>query len=143
MRGEFCTVADAAERLGVHRKTIRRYIREDRLPARRVGKAYRIRWVDLAEFAGEAVSAAPPRVTCIVDVPAVGDDLAQTWARSVMSALNARPRGAPLRADTVYDPEQRSLKIIIIGPPRDTMNLLGLITIWMDQLGLDTDPTLR
>ena len=73
---ELCTVDDAAAHLQVHRKTVLRFIRDGRLPATRIGKAYRIRRADLDTFAGTptpvVTAADAARVTSIVDVAGVG-----------------------------------------------------------------------
>ena len=138
MSGGLRTVDEAAERLKLHPKTVLRYIREGRLPATRIGKAYRIQRADLDAFAGvpaqPATAPSDATVTSIVDIPGVEATLAQKWARSVTNALNAKPQGAPFRADVVYEPERSHLKIIIVGSPGDTANLMGLIRIWVEQL---------
>lgn len=140
MAEELCTVDFAAERLKLHPKTVLRFIREGRLPARRIGKAYRIRRIDLDAFAGVPPSDAPapqPSVTTIVDIPGVGPALAQKWARTVTSALNAKPiDSAPLRADVVYDESREHLKIIVVGPPEDVVELMNLVRVWLDQLAV-------
>lgn len=138
MAEELCTVDFAADRLKLHPKTVLRFIREGRLPARRIGKAYRIRRADLDAFAGVPPAAQPapePSVTTIVDVPGVGAALAQKWARTVTNALNAKPMdGALLRADVVYDEAREHLKIIVVGPPDEVVDLMNLVRVWLDQL---------
>lgn len=139
MSDALCTVAYAAERLGLHAKTVLRAIREGRLPATRVGKAYRIRRSDLEAFSGLPTEPAPapdpPWATAIVDVPGVAPDLARKWARTIPNALNAKPQGhPPLRAEVIYDPARRHLKIVLVGAPRDLANLMGLIAVWLEQL---------
>jgi excisionase family DNA binding protein len=52
MSEELCTVGFAATQLKLHPKTILRFIREGRLRATRVGKAFRILRADLDAFAG-------------------------------------------------------------------------------------------
>lgn len=136
---ELYTVEFVAERLKLHAKTVLRSIREGRLKATRVGKAYRIRAADLEAFTGlPANAAAPvqaPSTTCIVDIPGVGPDAAQTWARMVPAALNTNSPDRPaMRADVIHDPERSHLKIILVGPPRETVYLMGLIQVWLEQL---------
>jgi excisionase family DNA binding protein len=143
---ELCTVDAAAERLALHPKTVLRHIREGRLRATKVGKAYRIRRVDLDAFAGippeepAPVAAAPVGpggavVTSIVDIPAVGPELARSWGRAVTNALQAKPRDdVPLRVDVVHDPDRAQLKLVVTGSARDTSNLLGLVHVWLEQL---------
>jgi len=52
MIDEPVTVRQAAEALGLHVKTVLRFIREGRLPAHRMGKSYRLRRSDVDAFAG-------------------------------------------------------------------------------------------
>jgi excisionase family DNA binding protein len=136
--GELRTVDDAAELLKLHPKTVLRFIREGRLKATRIGKAYRILKTDLDDFAGVPANdpaAAEARVTSIVDVPGVGPELAKTWARTVTNALTSRPRGAaPFSADVTYDAEREALKIVVVGSADDSVNLLSLIRLWLEQL---------
>jgi excisionase family DNA binding protein len=137
---ELRTVDDAARLLQLHPKTILRFIRRGRLPATRVGKAYRIRRADLDTLAGipplPAPTPAEAWTTSIVDVPGVGSELAQKWARTVTNALNAKPRagGGAMRADVVYEPERSHLKIVVVASPGDAARLLGLVQVWLEQL---------
>ena len=63
-----------------------------RLPATRIGKAYRIRRADLDTFAGTptpvVTAADAARVTSIVDVPGVGPTLASKLAGAVTNSLH-------------------------------------------------------
>jgi hypothetical protein len=36
--------------------------------------------------------------------------------------------------DVVYDPGQSHLKIIVVGPPAESVELLMLIRVWLEQL---------
>jgi excisionase family DNA binding protein len=139
MSEELCTVDFAADRLKLHPKTVLRFIRGGRLRATRVGKSYRILRADLEAFAGvparaeAAVDAAS--VTCIVDMPGVGADVAAKWAATITNALAAKPKdGAAMRAEVIYEPQRSHLKIVIIGTPNHVVNLLSLIGIWLEQL---------
>lgn len=138
MPEELCTVDFAAERLKLHPKTVLRFIRDGRLPATRVGKAYRIRRADIDALAGLPPGEAPsahPTATTIVDIPDIGPDLARKWARQVPTALNAKPDSPVLlRADVVYAPDRAHLKIIIVGSIPDTATLMALIKVWTEQL---------
>jgi excisionase family DNA binding protein len=136
---ELCTVEFAASRLKLHPKTVLRFIRDGRLRATRLGKSYRILRADLEALAGvPAPVETPPDdawVTSIVDIPGIGPELAQKWARTITSALDARPRGGPaMRAEVVYEPERSHLKIVLVGAPGDTANLLNLVRLWLEQL---------
>jgi len=134
LAGELCTVEFAADRLKVHQKTILRFIRKGRLKATRIGKSYRIPRAELEALAGvelPVTSAAEPSVTSIVDIPGVAPETAQKWSLAITSALNARAaRMTPFRTETIYEPERAHFKVVIVGAPGDTANLLGLIRMW-------------
>ena len=137
--GDLVTVDFAADVLQLHPKTVLRFIREGRLAANRIGKAYRIRRADLEALTGVALKAEPPHpavwVTSIVDVPNVEPELAKRWSRNVMSALQARhPAATPIRAEVIHEPDRAHLKIIITGSPGDTSALLSMIRLWSEQL---------
>lgn len=138
MADELWTVETAAERLKMHPKTILRFIRKGKLRATRIGKSYRIVRADVEAFAGLPLPNAPSdnaSMTSIVDVPDVTPELAQKWAMTIASALNTRPdQTRHIRADTMYEPERAHLKIVVMGAPNDTVNLLNLIRLWLDQL---------
>ncbi|HEY2708119.1 MAG TPA: helix-turn-helix domain-containing protein [Caulobacteraceae bacterium] len=136
---ESCAVDEAATQLGLHPRTVLRFIREGRLPATRVGKSYRILRSQLEAFAGLPERGAAPReqpsVTSIVDIPEVDAELARTWSRTVTGALGGRSsRERPIRAEVIYEPERRHLKIVVCGAPDTTVNLLALIQVWIEQL---------
>ena len=137
--GELCTVHFAADQLKLHRKTVLRFIREGRLPATRIGKSYRIKRSDLEAFSGLPAQMMTPAelasITSIVDIPDVGPDLAKKWQSTVASALQARSlESGAMRAEVIYEVERAHVKIIVVGPPSDSIHLLSLVRVWMEQL---------
>ncbi len=138
-RGEFCTVAFAAERLGLHPKTVLRFIRDGRLKATRIGKSYRIRRADLDAFAGVEPAAEPTEpsawVTAIVQIAGVDAETARRWAIKIPAALKSRDgREAPIRADVIHDAERAELKIVLVGVPDDVAAMLRAIQAGADRL---------
>ncbi|QCI67990.1 helix-turn-helix domain-containing protein [Phreatobacter stygius] len=132
MTEELFTVERAAERLRLHPKTVLRFIRDGRLRATRVGKAYRILRSDLDALVGAAMPRGDdrprPRATSIVDVPGVAVDEAARIATALQAMLmsqTARPE--PIHLDTAYDPARRHLKVVIIAAPEDAAVLLDFL----------------
>jgi excisionase family DNA binding protein len=123
------TVDHAAERLAVHPKTILRFIRDGRLRATRIGRAWRIRASDLDAFAGVPAGPArvvgPARVTAIAELENVSPELSQRLATAMQGLVMAgRDRTQPLRLDTVYDPERSHLKVVMVAGALDAAVLL-------------------
>jgi excisionase family DNA binding protein len=130
-------VEQVAERLGLHVRTIRGYVRDGRLKAVRIGKQYRITHEDLEAFTGLPVPASPREtvgrqrrtdVSSIVEVEAVDPGTAHRLTTLLMSSVAHRGQAdAPLRIETAYDEERARMKIILLGGLADTARLLDYI----------------
>jgi excisionase family DNA binding protein len=132
MSEELYTVERAAARLGLHGKTVLRAIREGRLRATRIGKAYRITRSDLDAFAG--IPAAPPapapaRMTSIVELSDIDAAIQHRLTVALQGSLiSPHSRGEPFHLDTAYDPERRTLKVVAIGALGDVTALMQTLT---------------
>ncbi len=126
------TADQAAEDLGLHPKTLLRYIRENRLRATKVGKSWRIARSDLDSFAGIAAGRAEPvagaRATSMVDIPGLTTDRAERIATFLQAmAMTGDADTPPLHLQTAFDPATRVMKIVAIGSPRDVGYLLEML----------------
>lgn len=137
----FYTVDQVAERLSLHPKTVRRYIRDGRLRAKRIGKEYRVTRNDLDEFAGPAASEPVARsrhvtVSSVVDVEAISPDESQRVTTMLMAALNAR-RGEPdfPRVDTIYYEERGRLRVTITATAALACDLIRMIEALVEGRG--------
>jgi hypothetical protein len=106
-----------------------------RLPAKRIGKAYRITRAALDEFSGVAPSPVETvvrtrRVTAstIVDVDAISPEDSQRITTLIMAGLNTRRGESDFpRIDSLYDVAQGRLRLMITGSPSLTSDLLRTI----------------
>jgi excisionase family DNA binding protein len=131
------SVEDVAELLGLHVKTVRGYVRDGRLEAVRIGRQYRIPAEAIEAFTGQAMTAprsatalgrAPVEVSSIVQLDDVDPALMDRVSTLVMtSAGGARHGDRQLRVETAYDKEKARMKIIILGGPESTAELLRLV----------------
>ncbi len=146
MSTQLYTADDVAARLNLHVKTIRRYIRDGRLKAKRIGKGYRIARADLDAFAGSSAAADEPVVrtrqviaSSIVDVDVISPDESHRITTLIMAALNAR-KGEPdfPRVDSIYYLEHARLRITITASPTLTCDLLRTINALLEH-GRDRD----
>lgn len=48
--------------------------------------------------------------------------------------MDVRGQGSTVRAEIIYEPERAHLKIVVVGAPSDTVHLLSLIRVWLEQL---------
>jgi excisionase family DNA binding protein len=132
MTQDFYTIDQVADRLNLHVKTVRNYVRDGKLKATRIGKSYRIARADLEALAGPV--AAPVRrtrhveVSSVVDIDAVDKDTAYRISTFVTAAVGGdRPGDAPVRVQAIYDEERARLKVIVTGSIDTTRALLGAI----------------
>jgi excisionase family DNA binding protein len=127
------SVEQVADRLGLHVRTVRNYVREGRLKAVRIGKQYRIARADLDAFTGAESSVRRTRhveVSSIVEVDAISREDAGRIAMGAMSAANTRGyQERPLRIETAYDEERGRLKVIVLGDLTTTAELLRWIAL--------------
>jgi excisionase family DNA binding protein len=141
MSDELYSVDQVAERLGLHVRTVRNYVRDGRLKAVRIGKQYRIARVDLEALTGHPPAASgtesePPRrhveVSSIVQIEAISFDAAGRVTNAMMAAAKGRPEAdEPLRIDTIYDQERERFKVIITGSIATTASLLTFMTAYL------------
>ncbi|MFI0975524.1 helix-turn-helix domain-containing protein [Streptomyces sp. NPDC021093] len=147
MTQQFYSVDQVAGLLGLHVKTVRAYIREGRLRATRIGKQYRIAREDLEAFSGGPVSPAAPvsapapvhrarhvEVSSIVQIDSIGPDEVSRLSNALMATVGGRhgsrgegPYEDRVRVETVHDEERASLKVIVLGGPAVTADLLKII----------------
>jgi excisionase family DNA binding protein len=136
MSEEFYTVERAAHRLGLHPKTVLRFIREDRLRATRVGRSWRILHSDLDAFAGvprAELNSESARATCVLEIANLSPERAGRLMDTVQSAVNSRSvRPSPVQITTAYDAGGRQLKVVIIASPGDAAALLQLLNAWLE-----------
>src|SRR5208337_4546164 len=92
---ELYSVEQVAERLGLHVKTVRNYVREGRLRAVRIGKQYRIAREDLEAMTGRPEPTPEPvirnrhvEVSSIVEIDAISPEAANHLSMSLISAAS-------------------------------------------------------
>jgi len=110
------SVEQVADRLGLHVKTVRNYVREGRLKAVRIGKQYRIAREDLEAMTGRPQPPPEPvrrerhvEVSSIIEIDAISPELANRLTTSLMGTA----RG--VRVEAIYNRERGHLKIILVG----------------------------
>jgi excisionase family DNA binding protein len=124
------SVEQVAERLGLHVRTVRGYIRDGRLRAVRIGKQYRVAPADLDTFTGRPAVTARQRVEVSTIVEFDGIDAAAADRLSTLLIAGAqlpRDTAEPLRVQTVYDDTRTRLKVIVLGGVAATADILRTI----------------
>lgn len=144
---ELYSVGEVAERLGLHVRTVRNYIRDGRLKAVRIGKQYRISRADFEALTSTPDSAEPAaagiarvrhvEVSSIVQIDSVSPESASRLSTLVTASVQTvRDTPDSLRIQLVYDKERARLKIVVLGGAADTAAVLNLLD---DVLGPGND----
>ncbi|GAB2932096.1 helix-turn-helix domain-containing protein [Micromonospora polyrhachis] len=130
------SVEQVADRLGLHVRTVRGYIRTGRLKAVRIGKQYRIAQADLDALTGQP----PPtpsrfgmEVSSIVQIDGIDRIAADRLGTLVLTSANTNhdPR-RPLRIQTIHDEDRHRMKIVILGDAASTAEVLQLVEAVLD-----------
>jgi excisionase family DNA binding protein len=116
MDQELYSVEQVADRLGLHVRTVRNYVREGRLKAVRIGKQYRIAREDLEVLTGRPQPALEPvrrerhvEVSSIVEIDAISPEDVNRLTTLLMGAAK------DIRIETIYDAVRAHMKIILVG----------------------------
>lgn len=139
---EYYPAEEVADRLGLHVRTVRRFIREGKLKARRVGKQYRVTAGELDAFAGASErtgSIAPANrrrrvlVATTVDIDAISKDEQSRLVTPLTSVFqSSADQHGSTRIDAIYYEEQGRLRIVIHGDLGLTNAVLGMIGAILD-----------
>src|SRR6202167_55149 len=135
MSQELYSAEQVADRLGLHVRTVRNYVREGRLKAVRIGKQYRIAREDLEAMTGRAFDPEPVQrnrhveVSSIVQIDAISPEASSRVTNFLVSAANGRRGGAePLHIETIYDEVRARLKVILVGGMDTNAAMLKVIS---------------
>ena len=138
MAQELFTAEEVADRLGLHVRTVRNYVRDGRLHAVRIGKQYRIARADLEAFTGSPIEAAARHrhveASSIVDVDAVDPTTASRVSTLLTGATAHRREGDErLRIETIYDEQRAHLKVVVLGSLASSAHIFSLINAVLEE----------
>jgi len=128
------SVEDIAKHLGLHRRTVRNYVRSGLLKAIRIGKQYRIAAEDLSALTGrpESIKETWPvqrhvEASSIIEIDAVNPELANRLTNLLMSATQNRGNEEQHRVETIYDERRSHMKVILVGSMSANSKIFELI----------------
>lgn len=134
MKENYYTVDQVSKLLEMHPKTIRRFIREGKLGASRVGKQYRISGHDLSMFTGNdhqektVMSTESIKVSTVVDLEAMSSDDASRISNMLIAASNQKGKNyGKASLNTQYIKEESKLRLMLWGSIEYTRIMLESI----------------
>lgn len=159
MENKFYTIEQIAELLGMHHKTIRKFITEGKLGANKVGKQWRISGHDLSVFmeknnvginnerineelnveystVGEGSNRLQQRinVSTVVDIDETNKDEYIRISNTLIAIANCKdPDMEKSTLQVKYDEKDQRLRVILWGSVKFTENMLGAISMLVEQ----------
>jgi excisionase family DNA binding protein len=141
MEQKFFTVEQVAQLIGMHPKTIRRYIHEQKLQATKVGKSYLISAHALNRFTEGDLEPLPDstkgrlnqkklvRGSTVVDVEPISSEQAMRIENTLVAALNSKPIEAdPCSMHCQYDSQNLLLRVYLNGNADTIASLLRALS---------------
>ncbi|MEX1307864.1 MAG: helix-turn-helix domain-containing protein [Eubacteriales bacterium] len=133
---KYYSVEEASKIIGLHPKTIARYIREGKLAANKVGKGWRISGHDLSVFVEgqekrekSEKTEGPIRVSAVVDIPETGRDAAMRIANTLTAISNSKDKSVGTSSlTTQYIESERQLRIMLWGSVRYIEVMMGALS---------------
>jgi len=135
MDDAYYSVEQVAEQLGMHVKTIQRYIREGLLPASRIGRRWRVSARDLGAFTrrqrterpGES-AAGRVKASAVLDIRVDSRDEEIRIVNTLTAVLNGKPPeyGESTLTAQFLEPE-RMVRVALWGGLRFTQTMLGFV----------------
>ncbi|GKY86350.1 helix-turn-helix domain-containing protein [Sinisalibacter aestuarii] len=138
------TVAEVAELLKLHPKTVLRHIRTGRLAARKAGRSWRITQDALRAYTHAELASGPAairpdmplgerlRVSAVFEIPEGGAEDAQRLAASLMALMNCKdPSWGPARFDVVHQPETGVSRAVLYGTPAFLSAALSAVEVFV------------
>lgn len=140
------TADQVAEILHLHPKTVRKFIRQGKLKARKVGKQWRVTESNLKHFIGDEIlpdaedkekpgleknreNKPKVQVSSIIDIYVNNIEEATRIANSIFALLNCKDPGyGNVRCDHLYREDEKKARFILWGTPRFMRDLLACIS---------------
>ena len=142
---EYYSPDEVAELLGLHVRTIRRFIREDRLKATRVGKQYRIAESDLKKLIGAHPEKEPDGsqtrrrriiASTTVDIDGIGREEQERLVALLSGAFHSlNDKQNNRRFDSIYYEEEKRLRLLVNADLDITNGVLGMLRGVLEERG--------
>jgi excisionase family DNA binding protein len=139
------TVAEIAKILDLHPKTVRRFIRDDRIRARKIGREWRVRKEDLREYAHGELAGRPTEdestipladrvhVSAVIELEEGNSAEVSRISNTLLAVLSGKDQAwGDSRYDLIFHPETGRARFVLFGAPQFIRTLLELVEVLME-----------
>lgn len=130
----FYTADQVADMLNMHPKTIRKYIREGKLKATKVGKQWRITGDELSQFSEGIIQTQPEKtkveikVSSVIDIPVATIDDSMRIANTLSAIMNQKTSDyGHSTITTQYLESEKTLRVMLWGTTKFTRIIIESI----------------
>ena len=141
---QLLTPDEVADRLNLHVKTVRRYIREGQLPSVQIGKRYRVpskalnvfAEYDHADATNSTSESAFTDVSTVVTLEGIDKESAMELTKLLTAASQGHEdQSQPLFLKTLFTTEHQRLKVIVNGGLSATTVILDMVQSLVERGG--------
>ena len=143
MEPKYYTVAQVAEMLDIHEKTIQRYIREGKLSASKVGKFWRISGHDLSlfvngnqnNFRNESNNKEKKiMVSSVIDIDVDSTDEAISLVNMLTAALNSKqPEYGKSTMNAQFIEQENKVRVMLYGNIKFSESIMWILSNYNNQ----------
>ncbi|HAK47158.1 MAG TPA: hypothetical protein DCO79_14730 [Spirochaeta sp.] len=128
------SVAEIAEILGLHQKTVQRFIREGKLKANKIGRAWKIH-AELADKDPHTGVAEPSvsieerlSVSAVIELKNAEDSETSRISNTLIAVLNGKDQSwGETRYDYIYQPETGTARFVLYGKPAFISSIMKML----------------
>lgn len=143
MAPTYYSVEQVSEMLGLHQKTVQRYIREGKLQATKLGKSWRINGHDLSLFAEgdkphpaiatEKGTMGTITTSTVIEIPVSGKEMAIYLTNTFSTGMQTQMDGGITSMHIQYLEQQQVIKVMASGPIAFLEHLLRMARTLAEQ----------
>jgi len=148
------TVDEVSEILGLHVKTVQKFIREGRIEGQKIGRAWKVHrdalrdythnelteggWNsrESADISNDRISPESPRVSvsAVIELRQASSAEASRISNTLIAVLNGKdPAWGSSRYDFIHDPETGTARFILYGTPIFISSIMGMLEPLLEQ----------
>ena len=150
MKDIFYSVEEIAHMLGLHPKTVRRFIREGKIRAKKIGRAWKVHQDDFREYTHAELKDTGRKevsyssrynqqrisVSAVIEIWEKETDEASRISNSLIAMLNSKdPAWGNTRYDLIYHPETGKARFVLFGTPAFIGAIMQMFTVILEQDG--------
>ncbi len=143
MENKLYSVSEISELLGLHEKTVQRFIREGKISAVKIGRAWKVSTDALKDYTHAELTDVQPeipnvrteepvsdrvRVSAVIELSEAGRAEASRISNTIIALLNCKdPSWGKTRYDFIHDPETGTARFILYGNPSFISSIMKML----------------